>query len=135
MASPRFALLAWGVLVVACSGSPVVASGGAGTGGAGGVDTNFYPAGNGVHVLEAAACDELLAGYDARRQLLNCTGTVPICPSLMRSMSGAPCLLWDEGSIDGCVDFYEEAKTCEALRDHFDRCVPDFVEGSGGSGC
>lgn len=131
----RIAFFAWGTLVIACSGSPVTAAGGAGTGGTGGVDDNVYPPGNGVHVAEASACDALLAGYDQRRQLLNCTGTVPICPSLLRSKSGAQCLLWDEGSVEGCIDFYEEAKTCEALRDHFDRCVPDFVEGSGGAGC
>jgi len=100
-------------------------------------DGKIRPAANGVHTSEAAACDALLQGYEARRSALGCAvGTTRTCPGLVRSqVGGTACLEYDQGSVAGCLDHYAEQATCDALGTAIDLCVVTAYPETEGSGC
>jgi hypothetical protein len=110
-------------------------SDGGGAGGAGG-DGKYRPPGNGSHITEDAACQALLSAQNARAQALACTTTSYPCPTLVQVMvGGTVCREYDQGSVQGCVDYYGKQATCEALRAATDACVAASFEGSEPAGC
>jgi hypothetical protein len=110
-------------------------AGAAGSGGHGG-DGKYHPAGNGQHEAEAAACDALSQAQDARTQALQCTATSRPCPTLILvQVGGTQCLEYDQGSVQGCVDYYGQQGTCAALAQAIDACVVTSFADSAPKGC
>jgi hypothetical protein len=84
---------------------------------------------------EAKACDALVAAQDAKTLGLNCILTTRVCPALLRTMTGASCVEYDEGSVLGCVELYKGASDCEELANIFDTCVVTFYPGTKSAEC
>jgi hypothetical protein len=120
------------VLATAACGS----NGGTG-GGAGGMDDGkYHPAGNGQHESQADACDALSKAQDARNQALACIATSRPCPTLVLvQVGGTECLEYDQGSVQGCVDYYNQQTTCDALAKAVDDCVVTAFPDSAPKGC
>lgn len=109
---------------------------GSGAGGADSGDGKYRPAGNGQHQAEADACKALGDAQSARGQALSCTTTSRPCPSLIQVMvGGTTCLEYDQGSVQGCVAYYDQQATCEALAQAVDACLVIAFEGSAPAGC
>lgn len=108
-----------------------------GTGGAGGMsDGKVHPPGNGQHQAEALACKALLDAQSARGLALSCTLTTRPCPTLIQIMAGGePCLEFDQGSAQGCVDHYNQQTTCDDLAKAIDACVVTSFSNSAPAGC
>lgn len=100
-------------------------------------DGKVRPPPSGVHITEAAACDALLAAFEARRQALGCTViTSRTCPNLVRAqVGGEACLEYDEGSVNGCVAHYNEQTSCEALAEALDNCIATSYPGTQSANC
>jgi hypothetical protein len=106
------------------------------TGGAGGADDGrYHPAGNGVHIAEAEACDTLRQAQSQKLQGMTCTGTSRPCPTLLRAQFSTECMEYDQGSVQGCVDYYNETTTCQALVDAIDKCAVTPFRGTEPKGC
>ena len=117
----------------ACGASPGPGNDG-GTDDAG--DGKLHPPGNGQHQSEAAACDALSKAQDARNTAMMCTSTQRPCPALVQvQVGGTPCLEYDQGSVQGCVDDYGLAKTCDTLATAIANCVVTSFAGSAPTGC
>lgn len=127
-----FAILA--ICALSACGSSSGTGGTGGTGGGG--DGKYRPAGNGVHQAEADACDALSKAQDARSQAMACTTTLRPCPTLVLVMvGGTACLEYDQGSVQGCVDYYNEQMSCDALATAIDTCVVTTFADSAPNGC
>jgi hypothetical protein len=106
-----------------------------GSGGAGGVDDGrFRPDPSGVAIDEADACGRLLEAAESARGDLQCVLTLRTCPDLVR-LTGEDCLTYDEGTVDGCVEYFEASTDCEDLKGRLENCVYLPIEGSAPSGC
>lgn len=127
------------ILIVAALTTPACGSdGGTGAGGSGGGtgDGKYHPAGNGQRMNQDAACDALSQAQDARNTALVCTATSRPCPSLILVQAGGQeCLQYDQGSVQGCVDYYAMQTTCDALAKAIDDCVVTAFAGSAPNGC
>jgi hypothetical protein len=91
-------------------------------------DGKVRPEGNGVSVEEAAACDELSDALGDAASALACVATFRLCPELIQSISDETCSTYDEGSVEGCADYYAEAADCEDLSFRAGNCVPAGVD-------
>lgn len=128
--SASFALIL--ALTAACSSEEPT-----GTGGSGGAsDGKYHPPGNGQRQKEADACDVLSEAQDERTQALSCTTTTRPCPTLIQVMvSGATCLEYDQGTVQGCADYYAKQTTCEAFTKAVADCVITSFSNSAPAGC
>lgn len=108
-----------------------------GTGGSGGSgDGKVRPEGNGQRQSQAAACKALLDAQDARGQALQCTITSRPCPTLIQVMvGGKDCLEYDQGSVQGCVDYYAQQNDCDAFSKALDACLVTAFLDSAPAGC
>ncbi|HVY45609.1 MAG TPA: hypothetical protein VHB21_07000 [Minicystis sp.] len=104
------------------------------SGSGGGGDGKVHPTPNGKAEAEAAACQTLVGEIEAQFQSLACVGTTRQCPDFVRSQFGA-CLEYDEGTVQGCADYYAMQTSCDALATAIDGCVIAPIDGSEGSGC
>jgi hypothetical protein len=125
-----------GVGALAC-GDSGTGSGATGAGGAGGTpdDGRFRPEPSGVAIDEADACGRLLDAAENVRGELQCVLTLRTCPDLVRLPAGQDCLTYDEGTIDGCVAYFEASADCDDLKARLESCVYAPIEGSAPSGC
>jgi hypothetical protein len=98
-------------------------------------DGRYHPPANNTHVSEAAACDALAKAQDDRVQALKCSITSRLCPALLRAEFITACMEYDEGSVQGCVDYYLTKKTCDDLKDAFENCVVTPYPGTEPNGC
>jgi hypothetical protein len=99
-------------------------------------DGKVHPAGNGTHESEAAACDALSKAQDAQNVAMMCTATSRPCPALVQvQVGGTVCLEYDQGSVQGCLDYYAMATTCDALATAIADCVVTSFAGSAPNGC
>jgi hypothetical protein len=98
-------------------------------------DGRFYPPGNGAHISEAAACDALADAQAARVQALKCNITTRTCPALLRVEFLVACMEYDEGSVQGCIDYYLTKKSCVDLKDAVEKCVVTAFPGTEPNGC
>jgi hypothetical protein len=99
-------------------------------------DGKFHPPPNQVRIAEAPACDALLTAYEAQRQALGgCVITSRICPDYLHATFGAQCLQYDQGSVDGCIVYYQSKTTCDALKPALDGCVITAYPGTAPAGC
>ena len=90
-----------------------------GTGGM--VDNRHKPNPTGVRTTEADACSKLSAAIVDRQLTLKCVGTVQQCPAMVRSTYGTACMEYDAGTVQGCVDYFKKATSCDTLAP--DNCV------------
>jgi hypothetical protein len=125
-------LSALGLLACGDSGS---AGGDGGAGGAVPDDGRFRPDPSGVAIDEADACGRLLDAAENVRGELQCVLTLRTCPDLVRLPAGDSCLNYDEGTIDGCVDYLEASADCDELKARLESCVFLPIEGSAPAGC
>lgn len=99
-------------------------------------DGKIRPAGNGTPVSEEAACASLLDGQAQKvKSLGGCVSTSPVCPNFLRSQSGAECLQYDEGAVNGCIAIYNAATTCTELSEARTLCYVATIAGSAPKGC
>lgn len=108
-------------------------SGGAVTSGAGGSDTRHHPDPNGVEVGETDACDTLRTAVEERALALGCVRTTRACPSFLRALYQPDCMQYDQGSVQGCVDYFNGLVICEELIEG--DCVLTTYPGTEPSGC
>jgi hypothetical protein len=98
-------------------------------------DGRYHPPGNGQHVAEDAACSALQSAQESKVQSLQCPITTRTCPSLLRVEFGVACLEYDEGSVQGCVDYYKSKMNCDDLAVAIKDCVVTQYVGSEPNGC
>lgn len=91
-------------------------------------DGKVRPEGNGVARDEGDACDELSSTLADAAADLSCVATFRLCPELLSSLSGESCSTYDEGSVGGCVDYYEAAADCEDLAFRAGNCIPAALD-------
>lgn len=118
--------LATALIVVACGeDEPVDDDGSSSSSGTGGTinDGKLRPAGNGNTITEDQACSAMQSAFEARQMALGCSFTVQLCPGFVRGLQvDAMCRAYDEGSVQGCVDYYDGAASCAGLDPK--QCVP-----------
>jgi hypothetical protein len=71
------------------------------------------PEANGVMISEEEACDKLLDAFSTGRTAACGTSTLPACPQFLRSMYQPNCMQYDEGAVNGCVDYFKKLKVCD----------------------
>ena len=98
-------------------------------------DGKIHPAGNGKPMSEDAACKALTDAQAQRSTSLQCSSTGRVCPDFLRAQSAVECLQYDEGAVQGCVKLYNEAATCDAVREAAGNCVVATIGGSAPQGC
>ena len=98
-------------------------------------DTIITPPPDGTLISEAGACEALAAAQEATKLGLECVFTTRICPDLLRAMTGAPCVEYDEGSVLSCVELYKGASDCEELANVFNTCLVTFYPDSKPADC
>lgn len=96
-------------------------------------DGKVHPEPNGVHVSEDQACVALHEAFQDQAMSLGCSSTVRPCPQLLRVQFATACMEYDEGSVQGCVAFYESQTTCEQLV--IEDCVATAYPGTEPGGC
>lgn len=80
--------------------------------------SGFYePAGNGVAISEAQACDGLQNAQKTRRAALACGPvTQPACPGYLQKQKQTPaCSQYDQGALDACVAYIGGLATCDEV--------------------
>jgi hypothetical protein len=72
----------------------------------------YTPTPNGVGMNEQEACETLLEAFEKHASRLGCTYTVPGCPGYIRESTVPECSQYDEGTVNGCADFYAGFSAC-----------------------
>ncbi len=98
-------------------------------------DGKYHPEGNGEHITEDAACQALADAQSSIALNAGCVATSRPCPDLLRAVFGTACMEYDQGSVQGCIDYYAEQTTCGALTSSFDECVVTPFPGTEPAGC
>lgn len=96
-------------------------------------DGKLHPEPNGVHVTEDQACVTMQETFQDQAVALGCSSTVRPCPQLLRVQFTTACMEYDEGSVQGCVAFYESQTSCERLV--LEDCVVTAYPGTEPAGC
>ncbi|MBI4703068.1 MAG: hypothetical protein HY744_18280 [Deltaproteobacteria bacterium] len=98
-------------------------------------DTRYHAPPNGERVSENAACEKAKQAY--KEKLEECQGgttTTRPCPEFLRAQQGGTaCLQYDQGSAQGCAEFFAQEVTCADLVE--DSCVVYVYAGSAPAGC
>ena len=121
------------LLFAACDSGPSGPGGGQTTTDTG--DGKYRPEANGVHISEKAACDALVDHQQKQLLALHCVGTGQTCPSFLRSEFKTACMESDQGSVTGCIQYYDQQNTCDALKAAIDDCVITAYPGTEPNGC
>ena len=98
-------------------------------------DGKFHPPGNGTPMSEDAACNALTDAQTKKFMALGCASTTRVCPDFLRTQSAMECLQYDEGAVNGCLQYYDDAKTCKALSEAAGTCVVATIANSAPKGC
>lgn len=132
-------------IVISCSAfalAPSFAGCDSGSGSSGGgsttgttTDGRFHPSPDGTHVSEKAACDALVKEQQKQLLALHCVGTGQTCPSFLRAEFQTACMEYDQGSVTGCIAYYVQQTTCDALKAAVDDCVITAYPGTEPAGC
>jgi len=96
-------------------------------------DGKYHPPPNGVHITEEEACLRLHEAFQDQASELQCSKTVRICPGFLRVQLTPECMEYDEGSVQGCVTFYQEITACAELIET--DCVVTAYPGTEPAGC
>lgn len=134
--------LSFGISCCAVALAPSFAGCGDGGGGSGGgssststTDGRVHPSPNGTHTSEKDACDALIKEQQKQLLALHCISTGQTCPSFLRSEFQTACLEYDQGSVAGCIAYYDQQTTCDALKAAVDDCVITAYPGTEPAGC
>lgn len=131
--------LGLGLLAMAFSFAGCGDGGGSGSGGGSGTTTTtdgkYHPAADGAHVTEKVACDALVAKQEKKLLALGCVGTGQTCPGFLRSQFQTACMEYDQGSVSGCLAYYDQQSTCAALKNAIEACVVTPYPGTEPAGC
>jgi hypothetical protein len=99
-------------------------------------DGRYHPEPDGTHVSESSACAALQTAQDAKlMSIMGCVGTTRTCPALLRVEFATECMEYDQGSVDGCIEYYNASPSCDALRDRIADCVVTPYPGTEPAGC
>jgi hypothetical protein len=98
-------------------------------------DGKFHPPGNGTAMNEGDACKALTDTQAQRLQFLGCAGTTRTCPEFLRVEFGTQCLQYDQGSVQGCIDYYTGQKSCPELIKALSNCSVTPLAGTSPKGC
>src|SRR5262245_2591673 len=84
-------------------------------------DTRYRPATNGVAAPRAASCSSLSTAVANAHKKLCASGvyTAPTCPG----DPGNACMSFDQGTVNGCVDYYSGASSCDDVGKRQSNCV------------
>ena len=125
-----FGLMLCGLLAPACSSNPDSTPNSAGTD-----NPPLIPQKNGVRMSESDACDALQGAYQQAVPSLQCTATAASCPDFIRAkVEGAvPCLQYDQGTIQGCAEYYATYASCSDLDCR--PCEIAYFQSSAPDGC
>ncbi len=93
----------------------------------------YRPEPNGVHISETQACNSLLEAFKDQATALGCSKTIRPCPQFLRVQFTVQCMEYDEGSVQGCVDFYEAITNCSELVET--DCAVTAYPGTEPAGC
>lgn len=100
-----------------------------------GDDGKYHPAGNGTHTSEEAACEALSKAQETKALGLSCAATTRPCPEFLRATFGVECMEYDEGSVQGCIAYYNEQTTCQGFNTAVNDCIVTPFPGTEPSGC
>jgi len=98
-------------------------------------DGKIRPPPNGEHIAEAVACKALSDAHSKTLLTVGCAGTARSCPGLLRTQSGADCLEYDKGSLDGCVAHIESQMACADVNAAIEACIVFAYAESAPAGC
>lgn len=96
-------------------------------------DGKVHPPPNGVHITEQQACTALQDAIQAQALTLGCSTTVRPCPTYLRAQFQTACMEYDEGSVTGCVAYYQSVSSCAELDPTI--CVVIPYPGTEPAGC
>lgn len=89
-------------------------------------------------MTEDGACQALHGALESKLQSFQaqgCVMTLRTCPSLVQIAGGEPCLQYDQGTVQGCVTYYNESADCDELKKRSDDCAFEAISGSAPNGC
>lgn len=130
----RSGLLALLILALsACDSGPSGSGGGSNTTTTG--DGKYHPPSNGTHISEKEACEALVDKQGDLLLDLHCVGTGQTCPSFLRAQFQTACMEYDQGSVAGCLSYYAEQTSCDALKAAIEACVITPYPGTEPNGC
>ena len=98
-------------------------------------DGKFHPPGNGTPMSEATACTTRTDAQTPHYTAPGSASTTRVCPDFLRTQSGTECLQYDQGAVNGCLQFYSDAKTCMDLSKAAGTCVVATIASSAPKGC
>ncbi len=98
-------------------------------------DGKFHPPGNGMPVAEGAACSTLTDAQTQHFMAMGCASTTRVCPDFLRTQAGTDCLQYDQGAVNGCLQYYADATSCMDLSQRASVCVVATIAGSAPKGC
>jgi len=98
-------------------------------------DGKLRPPPSGERMAEASACSALSDAHSKALLGAGCVGTVRTCPTLLRLQSGAECLQYDKGSLDGCIAHINEQTMCSDIAGAIDDCIVYAYADSAPAGC
>lgn len=99
-------------------------------------DGKIRPPPSGVRTTEAIACSALSDAHSKTLLTVGCVGTSATCPGLLRTQqSGATCLEYDKGSLDGCITHIKAQTACPDIATALGACIVYAYEGSAPAGC
>jgi hypothetical protein len=84
-------------------------------------------------MAEADACSAIENALRDRAFALGCSTTLRPCPELLRVQFTTPCMQYDQGTVDGCVSYFQARTSCGELA--VDVCVVVPYPGSEPAGC
>jgi len=96
-------------------------------------DGRVHPPPNGVHIGEGEACVSVQGAFRDQALALGCSATTRLCPEFLRSQFGAACMEYDQGSVAGCVEYYQGLTQCGELDPAM--CVVIPYPGTEPAGC
>jgi hypothetical protein len=96
-------------------------------------DGRVHPTPNGVHISETQACDTLQTAFRNHAMSLGCSSTTRLCPEFLRAEFGTACMEYDQGSVAGCVEYYQGLTQCAELDPAM--CVVTPYPGTEPAGC
>jgi hypothetical protein len=123
------------IFVAACAGdddTTSVQTTGASTG-TGMVDTRYHPEPNGAQITETEACIQLQTVIQDKIENLGCTKTSPTCPNLLRAYYQPACMKYDQGTVQGCIDYFNDKFQCVELDES--QCVLIAYPETAPTGC
>jgi hypothetical protein len=98
-----------------------------------GDDGKYHPQQSGEHTSETAACAALQDAVRDKALSLGCTSTVRTCPGFLRVDYSPDCVEFDQGTVQGCIEYFQGIQVCADLVES--NCVLVTYPGTEPAGC